>query len=273
MGDALKKEKVNAGDVRTLFDDYNYSDLAANVDLNYVSRNFLFGIKPMRYQGQFEIHNLNLPLASLTFRKDSDIHAGTSFSMGEDLKWSLGAQGALLFREESIVEATLVDLASRPQKELVDTQKLSGYFFDLGTSLEFRDAVSISVLGKDFGNWFGGARSHAGRYLFVHDDKAPKVFTSLAWLPYFLGGRFQLGVSSVHFLDRENEASKQLFGTLSYYVGPLRLISGFRGDLFRTGLAMRFSRFEVNVAQEWINKLEESRRAQPRFSVEITSGL
>lgn len=274
IGDALRNENVNSQEVNLLFRDYNYSDLLVNVDLNYVAKNFLVGVRPVRYQGQFQIHNPNLPLASLSYRKDMDAHAGTGYVFGSaDWSWSAGAMGTFLIRDDSLVEASLVELASRPGRDLVNTQKLRGYFFDLGTSIEFRQFVTFSLLGRDFGDWLGGRQEQAGRYLFLHPDKLPKLHAAFAVTPYLLGGRFQIGASTLHFLNQKNDLGEQWFATLSYYAGPLRILSGFRENLLRTGLAMRFERFEVNVAQEWINTLEQGRKAQPRFSLEVTSGL
>lgn len=274
ISDALRKESINSGDIEKLFKDYNYSDLIAEVDLSYFGPSLTVGLRPIRYQGQFQVHNPNLPLASLAYRKDLDIHAGTGYGwqLGR-LNLSAGALVSVVRREETLVEATLLDLASRPAKELIDKQKLTGYFFDFGANATWNEFLSASVLAKDFGGWFGGKTDRTSRYLFLNPDRPRRIFTSLAVMPRLFTGRLQIGASAVHFLQQKNSLGDQWFGTVSYYIGPTRLLSGFRPGLFRTGLATRFSRFEVNVAQEWINKLETGRKAQPRFTLEITSGL
>lgn len=274
VSDRIRKNEISSADVNALFSEYNYTDLLLNVDLNYVTKGFLVGIRPVRYQGQFEVHNPNLPLVSLAFREDQDIHAGTAVAFGGDLfRFTAGATGSLLFREETLVEASLVDLASRPARDLLDKQKMTGYFFDIGATAEIRESVMFSVLAKDVGDWMGNRRTNVNRYLFLNNDKLTKLFFSLAALPRLWGGRLQVGVSTVRFLEANNQFDKQWFTTLSYYLGPLRVLTGWRPDLFRTGVAMRFGRFEVNVAQEWLNNLESGRKAQPRFTLEVTSGL
>lgn len=274
VSDRIRKKEINTSEVNDLFDKYNYTDLLVNVDLNYVTKGFLVGIRPVRYQGQFEVHNPNLPLVSLAFREDQDFHVGTALGFGsEKLRFTAGATGSLLLREESLVEATLVDLASRPPKDLLDTQKMTGYFFDVGATAELRDTVIFSVLAKDLGDWFANRRSNVNRHLFLNNDKLTKLFLSLAAVPRLWGGRLQVGVSVVRFANETNNLDKQWFTTLSYYLGPVRILTSWRPDLFRSGLATRFGRFEVNVAQEWVNNLELGRRAQPRFTLEVTSGL
>jgi hypothetical protein len=275
VADRLRKEEITASDVNSLFQDYNYSDVLLNVDLDYVGPNFLLGVKPVRYQGQFEVHNPNLPLASLAFRDDRDFHAAVSHGFGGDiLRWRVGASAAMLFRNESLVEATVIDLATTTTNGLIDHQKLTGVFGDLGTSLEFRQMIQAAVLMKDLGGWLGGNTDHSSRYLFIRPDKTPKVFYALSATPRVGTGRLQIGVSAVQLPNEaSNSLSNQWFGTVSYFVGPFRLLTGFRPNLFRSGLAVRFSRFEANVAQEWINKLEDGRKPQPRFTLEVTSGL
>ncbi len=274
VSDALRRNDVSSTDVSALFQEYNYTDLLVTVDLNYIGQNFMVGIRPVRYQGQFEVHNPNLPFVSLAARDDQDFHVGYGRSFGGDkFRWSAGATGSFLLREEILVEATLVDLAARPATDLVDRQKLRGYFFDVGTSFEFNNFVNFAVLGKDMGDWLGGSHDHVNRYLFIHSDKVPKIVMSASILPRLWGGRLQVGLSTIRFLDETNSFDRQWFGTLSYYVGPLRLLTGWRPELFRSALAIRFSRFEVNVAQEWLNHIETGRRAQPRFTLEVTSGL
>jgi hypothetical protein len=274
VSDKLRRDEISSNDINTLFQDYNYTDALVNVDLNYVGHDFLLGVKPVRYQGQFEVHNPALPYVSLTFRDDRDFHAGTAYELGGDiLKLRAGLLAALLVREETMVEGTVVDLASRPPKELLDKQKLTGVFVDLGASLDYRGIVELAVLGKDYGDWLGSRQDHSSRYLFVRRDKDPKIFASLAALPRLWRGKLQVGASVVRFQDETNDFSKQWFATVSYFVGPFRLLTGWRPDLFRSGIALRFSRFEANVAQEWVNRLEDGRKPQPRFTLEVTTGL
>ncbi len=274
IGDSLRNKEINSAQVNSLFRDYNYSDLLMTVDLSYIAHNFIFGIRPLRYQGQFEVHNPNLPLVSLAFREDQNVHAGYAKSFGNDhVRFSVGAIGSIVFREETLLEASLIDVASTPASQLLDRQRLRGYFFDVGGMAEFNDLFIVSLLGQDLGDWFGGQMDHTDRYVFLRPDKVPKVFAAVSVLPALASGRLQVGLSGFRFLGQQNLINQQWFGTVSYYVGPLRVITGWRPELFRTGLAIRFSRFEVNVAQEWVNKIESDRKAQQRFSLEVTSGL
>ena len=274
IADTVKKGDLNYQDVSDLFKKYNYSDVIVNSELNYVGKGVRFGVRPVRYQGQFFVHNPNLPLVSLAVREDVDVLFGLSKAFEFDsVRFTIGATADLLFRKDNLAEASLVDLAIKPAKELLDRQNMTGYFFDIGTELDIGNFFTISTLTKDLGDWFKQKRDNTYKYLFLYPDRIPRTLVSASIFPALGPGRFQIGASSYYFHERENQFSKQWFGTISYYVGPLRLLSGFRDNLFRTGIATKFSRFEVNVAQEWFNTIETGRKSRPRFTLEVTTSL
>ena len=273
IADTLRKNEISSSDIDKLFSSYNYSELLISSHVSYVAPNFLMGVRPVRLSGQFQVHNPNLPFASLTYRDDLDVYGGTgfAFSVGE-LSVSVGAIGTVLYRKEVLSEASIADFVSKPSSELLTTQTLDGAFADLGATVELPNTFTFSALFKDLGGFWRG-QDLSPQFLFILPDRIPRLYVSASAIPSLGVGNLQAGGQIISFLNRQNTLSNQWFGTLSYFAGPLSILSGFRPGLFRTGLGMRFSQLEVTVAQEWVNQLETGRQAQPRFILGMAVGL
>lgn len=271
--DTLRKNEINSSDVNKLFSKYNYSNFLVDARISYLSPFLYLGARPVRIQGEFEVHNPNLPLGSVTFRDDLEVFAGTGYSV-ESANWifSGGTTATLLFRREGLAEASLIDFAARPSNELLATQSIVGTFFDVGTRAELKDTFVISGLFKDLGGFFNGVDRSAS-YLFIHQDHLPRVYISAAVLPRIGYGTLQVGGELLSFFSVDNHFDKQWVGTASYYIGPLRVLSALRPGFIRTGLATRFSTLEVAVSQEWVNTLETGSNAQPHFNLGVTASL
>ena len=273
IADTLRKSEINSSDIKKLFSEFNYSEYLINTQVGYVGNGFTVGIRPLHWQGQFQFHNPNLPLGSLELRDDIEAFAGYGLGFEwESVHFGMGTQGTLVFREETLSEASLVDLAARSASELIEKQTQAGGFLDIGVFAEKRGWVSASLLFKDIGQFWSGQQL-SGRTLFIKQDRTPKLFSAISFIPEIGVGSLQVGLEVISFLDQPNVLRDQWIGSLSYFVGPLRILSGFRPNLLRTGLGLKFSKFEVALAQEWINRLDDGRQAQPHLTLEMTAGL
>ena len=273
IADTLNNSEINSTAINQLFSKYNYSEFFVSGGMSYYSQYFSIGMRPVRMQGRFQLHNPNLPLGSLTYRDDKDLFVGTGvkFPVGP-LMFSIGAEGTLVYRKEVLLEASLVDFAAKNANELLNRQTLTGGFAHIGTHIELPNVFTFSALFSDIGEFWRG-NDLSGNYLFILPDKIPRVTLTGSAIPSLWVGNFQFGAGVIGFLDRPNSWESQWFGTASCYLGPMRFLSGFRPGLLRTGLGLRFSSFEVDVAQEWINNLETGREAQPRFTLQVAAGI
>src|SRR3989344_6024025 len=153
LADSVKNEEIKPDDINKLFSAYNYSEAFLTAQLSVAMKNFYFGINPLRIQGQFQVHNPNLPFASVVYRQDLGFFLGaaTSFSIGT-LKTNLGAKGTYLFRKETMGEATLLDFASVHSRDIFNQQKkIKAAYADLGITTELPDIFSLSATLKDLG--------------------------------------------------------------------------------------------------------------------------
>jgi hypothetical protein len=276
LSDAVKKERLNSATVEEFFSKYNYSEFLLFGNLQYVSTSsaFLVGVTPVKYQGQLELHNPNLPLVSFVVREDLQFFLGKAFSASsENWKFSAGGKATLLSRTERVVETTIVDIAARPTSDIVSKRKLTGSFFDIGMSMEYRSVLKFSLTSEDLGGYWKGQRDNSNQYLFINFDRTPRSIASFAYNPKIWYGILHLGIGAVHLYNRNNFYSNQWMATASYYLGPVRILSGFGKNVFRTGLGIDFSGHDVAVAQEWVNKLEDGRYPQPRFTLSVAASL
>jgi hypothetical protein len=273
LADTLRKQEIDTTDINIIFNSYNYSEVLLSTRVSYVAPGVFFGIRPFKLQGQFQLHNPNLPLGSLTYRNDLEAFAefGHAFKWG-DFNFSLGGTGTIVKRTEVLSEATLIQFASEPPAELLQTQNRFGLFADLAAYAELPGYFTTSIMVQDLGQFETG-QNVSSQYLYVLPDHVERVLTAFAFTPSLWVGTLQVGIESVTFFNLQNDFANQLIGTLSYYVGPLRVLSGFRPGLFRTGLALRLNNFEVSVAQEWYNSLQTGQNAQPSFTLEASIGL
>jgi|GEM_PF-2251207 len=273
LADTLRQNQINVNDVNTLFQSANYSDLIISAQIYYASKGIIFGVRPLRVQGQFQVHNPNLPLGSLTYRDEIDLFMGLSHSWaGENFSFNLGATGTVMTRKEVLAEATLLNFASAGPSSLLNTQRMNGLFADLGMSFEMHNRFVVSAVARDLGYFLLG-QDVTSNYIFVTEDRQPRGLFSASYIPELWHGNLQIGAELISFFSQTNTLGDQWVGTLSYYVGNLKLMSGFRPGLFRTGLDLKFSSFEVSVAQEWLNLIEDGRTTQPRFILGFVAGL
>ncbi len=272
LSQGLMSGDLNSDFITDAFDDYNYSEALISARINYTFRNLTLGIRPVRLYGQFQLHNPNLPMGSMLYRDDLNVFMGAGFGFKfHDLSVSAGATGTILRREEYIAETTLVNFSSQLPSDFLFEQKRNGVFGDAGVFAEMDGIISGSFLIKDFGRFLNGETRD--KYLFIRPDRETRVLTGLALVPKLWAGQMQIGGELFYSLIYGNVWNKQWLGTLSYYVGPTKLLSSFRPGFLRTGLSIRFSAFEVAVAQEWINKIETGRSSQPRFTLGLRVGL
>lgn len=273
IADTLRRNEVHSDQISKLFASYNYSEFIVNSRVSYVDRHYTLGVRPVRMQGQFQIHNPNLPFASLLYRNDIVAFAGMGYSIRVGaVDISAGLVGSAVFRREILAETSLVDFASKPAKELLYDHRMRGGFADFGSKVELENIFTASVSAHDIGYYWSGVEV-AHKYLFMDEDKLQRILFSAAAIPRLWVGNLQLGGEVVQFLDVGNELNHQWFATASYFVGPLRVMTGYRPQLFRSAIALRHNEFEVSVANEWVNRIETGRSAQPRITMGFTAGL
>jgi hypothetical protein len=103
------------------------------------------------------------------------------------------------------------------------------------------------------------------RDLYIQYGISQKI--SLSFADFFASlGLFQ-------FQKIKNKYSEQWFSSGGMQVGPLKLVLGFRPELIRSALEIQYAIFHVGVGQEWKNRLELGRDAQPRFTLSIGANL
>jgi len=276
LSDDVKSEKVKASDVQSFFEKYNYSEFLAFGRLKLLSpkNGLTVGVNPYRYQGQLKLHNPNLPLVSLVVRQDLEFFSGYAHEISfSKFSLSAGAMGTLVRRQESLVESTILDIAARPISDIVKKRRLKGSFFDLGFRGTFEETYSIAVLSEDLGGFWDGFKDDSNKYLFINYDRTPRTTYSLGFHPAALGGRIHLSVGTVQFHQRKNTLGPQWLSSLSYIIGPTRITSGFSKDIFRTGIGMDFSGYDVAVVQEWKNSVEAGRKSKPKFTLSVAASL
>lgn len=152
----------------------------------------MMGVRPLRFQGQFQAHNFNLPYASFSFRDDADFFAASGWKKN----WNAftiraGLAGTFVFRDETLLESSVADLASRPIKQIMLTQKSRGIFFDISARIEFKEMLAFSYLLKNAGK-FSRASLLREDMLYLSNDKDPLHIYSLGYLP-------KIGIAKIHF--------------------------------------------------------------------------
>jgi hypothetical protein len=259
--------------LNTVFSNYNYSELIFSAKALYVDQYFSLGIHPKKISAQFEVHNPNLPLASISMRDETNINLalGYGFSLGS---WKINAGTALTVttQAETIAETTLLTFASVPLDQIAQTQRMNGIFADFGFTAQSHGLFAVSALLRDIGGyWMGSDRS--SQYLFIYPNRVPRFAASFSWIPELWRGQLQIGLQFISLFNTYYAIADEWTATVSYFLGPLRILSSLRPDLIRTGIALRLTDFEASIAQEWVNQAETGRQNQPRFILGVSLGL
>jgi hypothetical protein len=270
---ALQNAQPSSSFLQQIFSQYNYSQFIFNSEIFYADTYFTLGVRPKKITGSLQTHNPNLPLASVVLRDETDVYSslGFNFNIGA-LEFSFGGTLTVLTRSESLAEATLLDIAASDLTQLVQTQRMNGIFSEFGINSLLKGVFSISGLVQDMGVFWLGTDT-SSQYLFISPDRIPRITLSAAWIPYFLNGQFRIGMQYIYLFSNSFSLSQDWTGTVSYFLGPLAILTGFCPGLFRSGINLNINQFSVSVAQEWINQVETGRQNQPRFIVGASYSL
>ncbi|MBS1985504.1 MAG: hypothetical protein JST16_15165 [Bdellovibrionales bacterium] len=274
LTDAIRNRKLDASILDDVFKKYNYSDVLVATRASLAINHWLVGLVPFRRNGLFQVQNPSLPFASLVYREDLSLFVGYGYhwNLGDRLALDTGLRLNYLKRTQLIAEATVVDIVSKPGSEIFQKSSLAGVFADSAVSLRYGDEAVLHVQAWDLGSFQSGT-DNSDQYLYVVRDRTPRLGWGAAWTPRVWAGRLQVGGELFQFLNYPNAFADQWVGTLSYFVGPLRVLSAVRPGLFRSGMGLRFGGYEVSVANEWINTIQTGRETQPRLILGVAAGL
>ncbi|MCA2961973.1 MAG: hypothetical protein IOD12_17115 [Silvanigrellales bacterium] len=269
VADKVASNEVREAPIGKLLERYDHAELLADTLVAYDSANLRLGARPYRVSGQFFLHNPNLPLASAALRQDSVAFGGASLGWEGDLaRLATGVSVRYLHRKETLIEASLVDLAAKDGNEIVQRENLRGVFGDVGVNGEFFGLAHLSAQVRDLGRFTQGA-SRAADYLFVFSDTRTRFQGAAALVPSAPFGRFQVGVSHVAFLDAGPKAGDTTFLAFGYFLGPTRFLGSYAPGFLRTALSVTTSGFGLGLAQEWQNTLTSPGGSRPRFTAEM----
>jgi hypothetical protein len=263
------KNKVKDAPIGKLLEQYDHVELLADARVAFYGRSYHVGVNPYRVSAQFLLHNPNLPLVSASLRQDSVVFMGGAWAVeSRNVRFALGVKARYLHRKETIVEASVVDLASQARPELVFRQPLRGIFADFGANVEIVDVAHVSAQVRDVGRYTQG-KDVSDNYLFIYSDHRTRFQGAFALVPKAPLGRAQLGVTHVSFIDRGPVSSDNSFLIFGYFLGPTHLQGSFAPGFFRTALSVTTNGFGLGLAQEWKNNLQSPQGSKPRFIAEM----
>lgn len=275
VADDFRKKSISPSKIRNLVRDSEFAEFVANVRLNYANSYFSLGLIPKQYSGQFTLHNPNLPLASLVFRDDSKATVGVGAQFVEDnFQFAFGARTTSILRKELTAETTLAEIAAKRFNEISRTEKMLGSFTDVSAQVVVYDVALLGLSLKDLGGWEKDKAQYTN-YLFIENDHAARFVLTTGFLPPLFFGKLWAGIQFLAFLsDNETQSSDDnWFASCSYFAGPLKLFSSFRNDFLRTGLSVRYEKYEVQVAQDWVQKRRSSDAVKPLLTIELGVNL
>lgn len=271
-GEAILRNKQNDS-FNKLMSSYEYAELLASSRIDYFRENWMVGLRPYKVTGQFSRRNPSLPLASVSLRTDTVPMAGVAYAHDIDtIKIGIGAFGRYVIREELIAEGSVSDIAGYGIDEVIQKQDVQAALVDVGLLASVNSLFNVSLQLKNAGGLVKG-KDLASETLFVANDFQTRVEYAVGLTPTLFYGKTHLGFGFSNFFQQDDTVADLWFGTLSYYVGPLSIMSGFRNQFLRTGLGLSYNPFRFALAQEWINKIQVHGKTQPRFTFEVAVEL
>ena len=260
LSDEVDSEKPKSETIAKALQSHTTRNAILTSRVHWKSQYFNIGIEPFGATGSFAIHNENLPLVSIVTRQDNQFFVG----LGRKFQWSgiellTGGRFSLINRKETIIEATLVDLASQSPTELKANQNLKGYFLDIGAVLSFESQLQTGIEFKNIGK-FTDVKYKSTDYLFIDKDREPRALlsTTYSWLVWFLSA--SAGGHYIEFLEGANDPKSQWFIDASLVSGPLKILATYHLDMLRTGISIQTGAFTFSMAQQWLAKNNDTNR-------------
>jgi hypothetical protein len=271
---SMQKKTIDSGEVNKLFEKGNYSDLLLAVDLNVKAKSFTLGIKPIRYSGSFQLHNPNLPYVSLIFRDDTIFY----FELEKNIEWKnfeiqLQSHSDFQSRESTLVECSTTELASRPAKDLLQSSKEKQIYWNPSLFIKYKKNLRLGLQLKNYPLLKSPLTPLFSNSLFINNDRDLYIQYGISQKISLSFADFFASLGLFQFQKIKNKYSEQWFSSGGMQVGPLKLVLGFRPELIRSALEIQYAIFHVGVGQEWKNRLELGRDAQPRFTLSIGANL
>lgn len=269
VADKVDSKNVREAPIGKLLERYDHAELLADTLVAFEAQHFRLGARPYRVSGQFLLHNPNLPLASAALRQDSVLFGGASLGWeGGPLRLAGGGVVRYVHRKETLVEASLVDLASQDSAELLRRKSFGGVLADVGVNAEVWSLAHVSAQVRDVGS-LPQQVSFEDDYLFLYSDTRTRFQGAVALVPQAPLGRVQLGVSHLAFLDQGPAAKDTTYLAFGYFLGPTKVLGAFAPGFLRTALSVTTQAFGLGLAQEWKNTLTSPKGSKPRFTAEL----
>jgi hypothetical protein len=182
----------------------------------------------------------------------------------DPIRIRIGGEISIIQRNLKILETNIIDAVSRG-KDAMDRNIYYGWFSQFGGQLELYEWVNFSFLFKDVGYFWGSKKLKS--YIYIYPDRVPKVFFIPSITPKIWLFTLQIGPEWIWFFNENNQIEKQWIGTANVYLGPLRVLSGFRSGFLRTGVGLKLPTSDISIAQEWQNQIQENRFSERRFTL------
>lgn len=228
---------------------------------------------PYKAYGQYQMHNPNLPFASMRLQEDTVVQGSTGLAFElPDSVLSLGVRGSILHRKRTSLELSVAEILSKNNDEFIIKETLDGMFADAGVTFEWNQMLNVSVVVQDIGS-YANPPLPAERFIYLQEDRLPRVLTSASIIPGNSFSSFQLGVHYYYYLEQSVNVENSFYLHAGYYMGPLRIMSAFKTDLLRSMLSLKFESFEWAIGQEWQNRVQSPYDTDKKFVMEISSKL